>query len=150
MFEFWLVIAIILMILEVVLGFTIVLFFSGLACFTVAALIYFNYITPDSIITQFAAFFLATTAWALILWKPLKGMVRRIHTSDATATSIIGQEAIVINGPLHLGKIGNVTWSGTTVKAKMADDSAHSTLKEGTSVKVVAITDNIFIVREIS
>lgn len=150
MFEFWLVTAILLMIFEVVLGFTIVLFFSSLACFTVAGLMYFNFIALDSITVQFATFFLATTLWALILWKLLKRLVKKTPASDATATSIIGQEATITGSSLHLGKVGTVAWSGTTVKAKLVEDSAHHTLKEGTIVKIVAITDNIFIVREIN
>ncbi len=150
MFEFWLILAVLLMVLEVVLGFTVVLFFSGLACFTVAALIYFGYIELNSIVAQFAAFFLATTIWTIVLWKPFRTLVKKLYNSDATATNILGQEAIIANGPLRAGKIGLVAWSGTVVKAKLDTNSKHRTLEAGTTVIVIAIKDNIFIVKEIS
>lgn len=149
MFEFWLLFGGLSIILEVVLGFTVVLFFTGLACFTVAGLMHYNIIDNASIIDQFTVFFVATILWTTVLWKPFKTMMNRITTSNNSSISIIGQKAVVAEGKLQINKIGTVKWSGTLVKATLSAKSNYHTIDEGIEVQITEINNNVFTVIEL-
>lgn len=143
MAEIWFLIGIILMILEVALGMTIVLFFCSLAAFTLGFFLYFDRVDPANFIAQGIIFLLFTFAWAALLWKKLKNF--RDSKNKDEYVNIIGQSAVIIND-IHKGKTGTVRWSGTTVNAEIDPNSKHHLLAKGDEVTVIMVVNNIFIV----
>lgn len=146
--DIWFILAIALMGLEIFLGFTIIITIFAVAALTIGCLTYFFPATYDSIIIQLATYCATVAAWALILWKPLKLLLKK-NTKNGEYSNIIGQKAEVIGADLKPGKIGKISWSGTQVKA-MIDDIHHDKNKKievGTIVKITSIKNNIFIVK---
>lgn len=145
MFEFWLVLGFVLVILEVAMGFTLVLFFAGMGALTTALLLHYSYIGDDAVSTQVAVFFVATTLWAISSWKPFKHIVAKLRSHNSY-NNIAGQEVQIIDADLVKGETGNAKWSGTVVRVKLDDDSPSEVLTVGSIAKVKEIKDNIFIV----
>ncbi len=145
--EFWFIAGLVLIILEVVLGFTIVLLFTSLAAFTMGFLLYAKLALFDSAYWQFAAFFGLTFFWALILWKPLKKLKDRGNGQSTGFQNYFGQTVEVINNDLTKGKAGAAKWSGTTIKVALHPEYPEETLKVGGSAKIIDIRDNTFIIR---
>ena len=142
--QFWFLIGIILMVLEVALGMTIVLFFASLSAFTIGFFIYTGKLDPANLIAQGILFLAFTLVWAALLWKRLKNFRDSKSNSDEYK-NIIGQSAVIL-GDLHKGKMGSVKWSGTTVKAEIDPNSKHHLLAKNEEVTVISVKNNIFIV----
>lgn len=141
--EIWFLIGIILMILEVALGMTVVLFFCSLSAFTLGFFLYFGKVDPENFIGQGIIFLVFTFAWAALLWKQLKNF--RDSKNKDEYVNIIGQSAVIISD-IHKGKTGTVRWSGTTINAEIDPNSKHHLLAKGDEVTVVKVVNNIFIV----
>ena len=149
MLEFWLIFGGALIILEVLLGATIILMFTGLGALTVAGLINYGVIDDKIIIDQFCVFFVSVLLWALILFKPLKGLMNNIKASSLN-NNLVGQRAIVASQQITQDKTGVIKWSGTLVNAILSKESQHNHLKENSEVIITEINNNIFTVKELS
>ncbi len=143
--DFWFILGLVLIILEVVLGFTIVLLFSGIAAFTMGFLLFFKLAIFESIYMQGAAFFAITLAWAALLWKPLKRLKDRNANKDGVK-NFVGQTVEIIDADLEKGKIGNAKWSGTIVKVMLHPEFREEKLTVGTIARIVDVRDKNFIV----
>jgi membrane protein implicated in regulation of membrane protease activity len=143
--EFWFLLGLVLIILEVVMGFTIVLFFTSLAAFTVGFISYEKFVVFESVYWQFAAFFALTVFWAILLWKPLKRLKDR-NAKNGEVKNFVGQAVEVIDADLTKNKTGNVKWSGTIVHAILHPEFREETLPVGTIAKIVDVRDKIFVV----
>lgn len=148
MFVFWLILAVLLIILEVSLGFTIVLFFSGLAAFSVSILLYMNVISSQEVISQFAVFFVATAFWGVILWKPLKKIVKDISRNPDQYKNIIGEDCIVEDVKITRDRPGTVKWSGTLVRASIDQSNKRDEVFKDDVLVITNIVDNIFIIKD--
>lgn len=96
----------------------------------------------DDIIAQWAVFFIATTFFAVLLWKKIKAW--RLDPNAPHYSNILGTEATVI-GTLTEGG-GSVKWSGTTMRAKLASGSGTANLGDGAAVVVTAVDGNVLTV----
>jgi inner membrane protein len=143
--EFWFLLGLVLIVLEVVMGFTIVLLFTSLAAFTVGFIMYWKFMVFEGIYWQFAAFFALTVIWALILWKPLKRLKER-NSKHGNVQNFVGQSVEVIDADLTKINPGNAKWSGTIVKAIIHPDFREEKLPVGTIAKIVDVRDNVFVV----
>lgn len=141
--EFWFLLTGVFVILEVVLGFTIVCLFAALASFTVGVMVSFN--MPENILQQAAYFFGFTFLWTILAYKPLINLLKK--NFKHSYHNIIGSIAKVTEENLIAGKIGAVKWSGTIFKAMLAKDSEEKEISVGKSVTIVAVKENIFIVK---
>jgi membrane protein implicated in regulation of membrane protease activity len=142
--QIWFFIGIILIVLEVVFGMTIVLFFASLSAFTLGFLIYLDKLDPANFVAQGILFLVFILIWAALLWKKLKNFYGFKRNNDEYQ-NIIGQSAVLLND-LHKGKTGSIRWSGTTVKAEIDPNSKHRLLAKDEEVTVIRVQNNIFII----
>ena len=112
------------------------LFFAGLAAFSVGVLLAADMVAADATGVQFAWFFGFTAVWAALLWKPLQRMLKG-KKGAGEYRHIVGDEAKIVHHALVKGTPGEVSWSGTIMNARLADDSAEEHLAVGTLVTVV-------------
>ncbi len=145
--DFWFILGLILIVLEVVLGFTIVLLFTSLAAFTMGFIMFAQLAVFTNIYWQWAAFFGLTFFWALLLWKPLKKLKNRNNGESTGFQNYFGQTVEVVNNDLVKGKLGAAKWSGTTIRVMLHPEYPEETLKVGGSAKIIDIRDNTFIIR---
>lgn len=141
----WMAFGILLLFLELSSIPGIGLFFAGLAAICVGGLIAFEYLLPQKYILQFVWFFVLTIGWAVVLWVPMKRL--RYKTSDKDYQNITGSFATVKKAPLVKGKSGKVSWSGTTMKARIVNDSDVDEIPVGTEVEIVEVKGNTLIVK---
>ena len=115
----WVVAAVVFIIIEVSIP-GIGGLFSGVAALSLGTLLIFDIIAPETFIAQLAWFFGLTIFWAVVLWKPLKKMMK---PSGEAYSDIIGSPAKVVSR-MEKGKLGTVKWSGTTVRSRIIETSA--------------------------
>lgn len=146
--QLWFILAICLICVEIFVGFTIVATIFSISAITLGCLVYFFPTAFSSYITQLASYCAAVSFWGLVLWKPLKLLLKK-YKKNEEYTNIIGQQGEVIDKDLITGKVGKIKWSGTQVKA-MIDDSHQDKYKKievGSIVTITNIKNNIFIVK---
>ena len=137
----WLELGVALILAELYLG-GIGIFFIGLGAITTGFFIIWHIITENNIIDQFSVFFVTSIIWTAILWKAFKNL----KLQKKQFSNIIGDEAIVESNQLTKNKMGQVRWSGTTVKAKLAEHSQQDSINKGNTVIIIETNQNIFIV----
>lgn len=133
----WLIAGTLLVLLEVTAIPGIGLLFAGLAAITVGGLVSSNVISEADTTIQFIGFFLLTGVWAASLWIPMKRL--RYKTSSGTYQNVVGDIAIVQGAPLSKHGFGQVKWSGTVLKARIAEDCSVTSIPEGSEVIIVAV-----------
>ena len=119
--------------------------FAGLAAIVVGLLIHLNVIATDDLILQAAAFFGVTSLLALLLWKKLKQW-RTDPQASNQFHNIVGDFATIGKGGLAAGQIGQVSWSGTTMMARLDASCAETELAEGAMVTITTVEGNHLIV----
>lgn len=105
-------------------------FFAGIAALLVGGAVEIGLIAPENLLLQFALFFLFTTVSALLLWNKLKQVRGPIYSN------MVGTEAEVIGGGLAGTREGQVKWSGTIMRARLADEVVIDVLPAGTFVTI--------------
>jgi len=119
------------------------MFFAGLGALFVGMVINFDLIAEDNLLQQLVIFGLSTTIWAISLWKPIK----KWHNSKKSSYSnMIGETAIVAEGGISKQNGGSVKWSGTIMKAQIADDDEAENIAEGKKVVIKEIKGNVLTV----
>jgi membrane protein implicated in regulation of membrane protease activity len=115
------------------------MFFAGLGALFVGMVINFDLITEDNLLQQLVVFGLSTTIWAISLWKPIK----KWHNGKKSSyNNMIGETATVADGGIFKQNGGAVKWSGTIMKAQIADDDAAENIAEGEKVIIKEIAGN--------
>lgn len=137
----WSLIGMALMALEVFGVQGIGILFTGFSAITVAFMIYLNPDLIDNIGMQLMYFFFYTAVWAAVLWIPLNKFIR--YSDNGDYSNIINTYATT-NKDMIKGKIGEVIWSGTKVRAMIAKDNPDDTIPQNTSVKVASVIDGLF------
>ncbi len=117
--------------------------FAGIAALAVAALISLGLIADEATLMQLALFAILTSVSAALLWKKLKNW--RINPKTPQYSNIIGTEATVV-GSISGSTEGQVRWSGTLMRARLADTAA--TLTDGAPVIVTAAEGNLLTVKQ--
>ena len=144
--ELWYVLGAVLMIVEMYLGGTIGFFFAGIAAFSIALCMKFNLLILNTLLDQIGFFFGFFCLWSIILWKPAKYLIT-IGNSERY-DNIEGSVAVVYSNDLKESSIGEIKWSGTICKAKLAPSSNGQILKKGDGVVVLYVKNNIFMVKK--
>ena len=140
----WLILGLALLVLEVAGAPGAGLLFAGLAAIVTSIAVHIGVVPPDGYVTQLIIFFVATAVWALLLWKPLKKF--NAGRKDGGYSNIIGETAYV--GSSGLSKAGGeVTWSGTIMKAQLARDVQAERLEAGSQVTIVEVSGAMLTVR---
>jgi membrane protein implicated in regulation of membrane protease activity len=115
--------------------------FAGLGSITTGLAVSLGYC--DGIIPQMTCFFVATSAWGLILWFPLKRMQQG---RDSGYSDMIGARAVVAEDDMELGKTGKVKWSGAIMNAVLAQDCKQSRVAKGADVKILDVVRGLLVV----
>ncbi len=137
----WSLIGMVLMALEVFGVQGIGILFTGFSAITVAFMIYLDPELIDNIGIQLVYFFFYTVVWATILWIPLNKFIR--YSDNGDYSNIINTYATT-NKDMVKGKMGEVYWSGTKVRAMIAEDNPDNEIPTDTSVKISAVFDGVF------
>lgn len=146
--EFWFILAFVLIFMELFLGGTIVLLFSSLAALTIGFLITFAILDTVDQVHQIIYFFLLTSVYSAILWKPVKKIMQPKKLQEYS--NIVGRECKVVESAIAKGKIGKVEWSGSLFNAQIATDSVYEKFEVGEIVKITAIVENtLYINKEV-
>lgn len=115
--------------------------FAGIAAIFVGALVELGLIDPLSHITQLGVFGLATVVLAALLWNKLKSW--RVNPNAPQYSNMVGTEATVTRELIN-DAIGEVRWSGTLMRARLADKSGSALV--GATVVVRDTDGNVLIV----
>ena len=119
--------------------------FAGLGALLVGALISLGMIADEAITMQWIVFFVASAVSALLLWKPLQRF--HINRRSHSYSNMIGDTAYVGSQGLQKDKIGEVTWSGTIMRAELAKDAGAESLAAGSAVVIADVEGAKLIVR---
>jgi membrane protein implicated in regulation of membrane protease activity len=117
--------------------------FAALAAMSVALMIEVGILMPLDSTYQFAAFFCNTTLFAILLWKKLKSW--RMNPKAPGYSNMIGDRAVIAGSGLQPGHIGEVRWSGTLMRARLAEDAAA--LPVGAEVTITQVEGNVLTVK---
>lgn len=141
----WLSAGVIMLIAEALGASGVGLFFAGLGCLTVGALLTSGLIAIDATLMQYTIFFLSTAIWAALMWKPLS----RFYSGKRVGgySNMIGETAYAGSQGLRKGHVTEATWSGTIMKATLADDAPVDTLEAGSQVTITAVKGITLIVK---
>lgn len=120
------------------------LLFAGLGALVTGAAVRLGWLAEDAYVVQWSLCFAATVVWALLLWKPLKALHKPKHGGYQ---NMIGDTAYVGSNGLHGHKGGEVTWSGTIMKAQLAKHAGVESLDAGTPVEIVEVSGATLIVK---
>lgn len=140
---YWLVAGVVLFLTEIGMP-GVGLMFAGCGALTVGLLLNFSFIALDDTLLQAVIFFASTPLWALLLWKPIQKC--KLGKSKAIYRNIIGEIATVGTKGVNKASGGEVSWSGTIMKAKLAENSNVEKLESGATVVVKDVVGNTLIV----
>ncbi len=140
----WLALGVVCVLLEAFSIPGIGFLFLGFASISVGGLILGNVIEATDLGQQILWLGIFTVAWAALLWIPMKRF--RMNKQAGSFNNIIGNTASVAQAPLVKGREGTIRWSGTIVKAQLAEDAAVDQLEVDASVVITDIQQSIFIV----
>ena len=141
----WLVAAVCLMALETV-GITGVgLMFSGLGALAAGIAVHMGWVGNGAYVIQSVIFVAATTFWSYVLWKPLQKF--RAGKRSGGYNNIVGDTAYVGSNGLNKKTGGEVTWSGTIMKAQLASSVGVEVVDAGAQVEIVEVSGATLIVK---
>ena len=137
----WAFSGIVLILIDIKLAQTIVLFLLGLGALTVAIVLTFH---PLSAITDQAKVFLFSSIfWTLVLWRPLQ---KYKYSNSETFHNLKGRRVVLQDKELAPGSRGKAKWSGTIVEVKLAD-GVEQTVPMGSELIVKSVEGTLFIVQ---
>lgn len=141
----WLGIGVVMLLAEAMGISGVGLIFAGLAALSVGAALKLGLLDAQATLMQFIVFLMATAAWTIVLWKPM----RRFYSSKNKAgyRNMVGDMAHVGPAGLKKGTPGEATWSGTIMKAELAHDSLKDQLEGGSAVEIVDVRGVTLIVK---
>lgn len=117
------------------------LLFAGLGALTVGSLIT---AMPDLTPLQQGVLFFATTGlWAIFLWKPLQKY--RGKSDNGGYRNMIGDTVFIGAAGLQPNETGEATWSGTIMRAQLAEGSPS--LAPGAQAVITEVSGNTLVVK---
>ncbi|MFW0777737.1 MAG: NfeD family protein [Rickettsiales bacterium] len=143
--EIWLIAGVLMLVAEALGVSGVGLLFAGLGALSLGALLEWEYVALDDTLMQFIYFLAFTAAWTLVLWKPM----RRFYSnrSGTGYKNMVGDIAYVGEAGLTKNQPGEVTWSGTIMKAMLADELETQKLDAGVAVEIVRVHGTTLIVK---
>jgi len=121
------------------------LLFAGIGALTVGTMLNMGMISPDATLLQAVIFLISSAIWAAILWKPMKKF--RLNKNSPGFSNMVGETAYV--GSAGISKLhgGEVTWSGTIMKAQMDAHVTADKLEAGSQVTITDVKGATLIVK---
>lgn len=130
----WLLVGVVFIAIEAVGISGVGFLFAGLGALVTGTALHMEWIEIDDRILQFTVFFIATFVWAALLWKPMQKIMQR---KQGGYSNIVGDTAYVGSGGLHKHRGGEVTWSGTIMRAQLDNSASVESLEPGAQVVIV-------------
>ncbi|WPX96552.1 NfeD family protein [Candidatus Bandiella euplotis] len=146
--DFWYLLGALLLIMEMLMGGTIIMFFAGIAAFSVAFVIRFDVVTLNSIISQVGMFCAFLCFWSISLWKPARYIVN-LNKPAKDYNNFEGSVAVVYSDELDNKKVGEIKWSGAVCKAKLTAVNGVAPVRKGDNVKIISVENNVFLVENV-
>lgn len=139
----WLCFGVVCFVVEALIVTGVGFLFAGLGALTVGSLLA---LYPDiSSLQQWILFFSISSLWAVILWKPLLRF--RSKQGAAGYQNMVGDVAYIAASGLKKGSIGEASWSGTIMRAKLADHAHVEELAGGAQAVITAVEGNVLVVK---
>ena len=116
--------------------------FAGLGALTAGSVL--TAMPGITLLQQWIVFFVASTIWALLLWKPMQKFQGK---SKESYSNIVGDTAYIASSGLKKGEVGEATWSGTIMKTRLAEHAHVDHLAGGAQVVITEVSGNTLIVK---
>jgi membrane protein implicated in regulation of membrane protease activity len=140
--EIWLLIGIILIILEFTQLPGIGFLFLGFGA--ISASVITNYWQNETELVQFAYFGISSLLWFILLWYPMKAFLSKDKNKLSRDTfDIIGSQVIVENKDIKANELGQVSWCGTILNAKLIGRSNRDIAKIGDTLIIIEVKGNV-------
>jgi membrane protein implicated in regulation of membrane protease activity len=144
--EFWLVFGFIMLVIEVVTGFTTGIFlFGGMGALTTGLLMSFGLI-PETWIAGIACTGISSGMIASLLWKPLKKLQGNCPIEKDNSSDLVGH-GFVLASDIAATKPGSTQYSGITWRVEIASDAGVDTIHAGQTVTVSSVEVGVFKVK---
>ncbi len=140
----WLIFGALLIFLEIVVFQGIGFLFAGLGSICVGGFLIAGWI--ESLTSQFILFFLSSTIWTVVLWKPLK---KFIEGKDSGFDDMVGNTVIVYGDSIAKGKMGKIKWSGTIMNCEFQPEAEGiQSIAPETEAVISRISHGLVIIKE--
>ncbi|MFV2057724.1 MAG: NfeD family protein [Thiohalomonadales bacterium] len=144
--EFWLVLGFVMLIIEVVTGFTTGVFlFAGLGALTSGILMSFG-ILPETWIAGVSCTGISTGIITALLWKPLKKLQGNRPKQKDNSSDFVGYE-FVVQSDITLLNPGTTDYSGISWKVEIDKDAGVDTIEAGQRASVSSVEVGVFKVK---
>lgn len=141
----WLISGVALMVIDAVGIPGVGVMFAGLGAVTAGIAVNLALVGDTSYVSQFIIFFASTAVWAVALWKPIQKF--RLKHPHPGYNNIVGETGYVGSSGLSKTGGGEVTWSGTIMKAQLIHHASVDTLEAGTPVTIVEVSGTTLMVK---
>lgn len=118
--------------------------FAGLGAIATGAAIQTEFVATNAITEQWLIFFVSTIICAAALWKPMQKLRNR---KQGNYRNMVGDTAYVGGSGLNRKHGGEVTWSGTIMKASLCKSTKVERLDAGTPVIITDVAGATLVVK---
>lgn len=119
--------------------------FAGAGALLAGLAVFLGLVGAEDVAFQFTLFFAFSLAAALLLWKPMQRF--RVGRRHGEYHNIIGGVAYVGSNGLSRTHGGEVTWSGTIMRAELARSAGVEALEAGAPVVITEVSGATLIVK---
>jgi membrane protein implicated in regulation of membrane protease activity len=140
--EMWIFLGIVFILSEFTFIPGIGLLFVGLGALTTSTLIYY---IPELPLPQIAIVGIISFIWFLCLWWPLKKFLKGKSKAGPNYFDIVGMQVEVIDMDIEPNSLGRVSWSGTTMNARLKGADIGHGVKVGEKLYVLEVKGNVLI-----
>ncbi len=145
--EFWLVVGLVMLTIEVVTGFsTGVFLFAGLGALTAGLLMSIG-LLPETWIAGVSCTGISTGIITVLLWKPLKKLQDDRPVKKDNSSDLVGYEFVVEND-ITLAKPSTTNYSGISWKVEIDKEAGVDAIEEGQRVIVSSVEVGVFKVKQ--
>lgn len=143
---FWFALGFLLLAIEILaFGFgSGVLLFGSVGALITGALLYFNVVSADWLIS-IASFGLASAAAALLLWVPFKKLQSGAKLGNDRSSDLIGH-TFRLDSSVTRTENSHTRYSGVDWRVELSDNSVQEQLESGSRVRVAAVNAGVFYV----
>jgi membrane protein implicated in regulation of membrane protease activity len=143
----WLVAGVLFLLIEALGVSGVGFLFAGLGALVAGVAVQMGWTGEEAYLAQFIVFFISVALWAALLWKPMQKFRVGHGRHGGGYSNIVGDVAYVGSSGLSKKSGGEVTWSGTIMKAQLAKHVQAEMLEAGTQVVIEEVTGATLIVK---
>lgn len=144
--DLWLAAAVAFLLLEAFGLPGVGLVFAGLGSLVAGFAVFSHALEPDNYTAQILLFLIASVVWAVVLWKPMQRF-RVGKRQGGEYHNIVGGTAYVGAQGLTRKDGGEVTWSGTIMRAELSRSAGVDVVEAGTAVVITEVHSATLVVK---